>query len=179
MGNGKKKEWEGGPKPECPAVIEFKATLLEAVLILGANPGKVGTIRNDDSRHTAGLAVDIMLDSRDVLEKAVGDQIVQAVVNVHARMKWSDLIYTDWIGGAPYFFHIPGMPPYGGKNGMLKKNTTTKALGEQHINHIHIEWWDQNPKEWPAFANTTGFKTPLITELTKTPQWLVDYMKTI
>ena len=172
-------EWNGGVKSECPAIVELKAALLEAVPILGADPKKLGTVRNDNSRHTAGLAMDIMLDSRDMVEKLVADQIIEAVVNVHPKMRWSDLIYTDWNGGKPVYFHIPGMPPFGGPKGMLKKNPTSESLGSQHKNHIHIDWWAFNDKEWPPHASTKGFKTALVAELTKTPQWLVDYMKTI
>src|SRR5262245_8929691 len=123
-------EWTGGVKSECPAVKELRDALLSAVLLLAAEPSKIGTVRNDGSRHTAGLAMDIMLDSRDLVEKSVADSIIDAVVKTHAQMRWADLIYTDWNKGKPFHFHIPGMPPFGGPNGMLKKNPTSKKLGE-------------------------------------------------
>jgi hypothetical protein len=172
-------EWTGGIQSECPAVKELQAALLAAVPLLAADSRKIGTVRNDGSRHTAGLAMDIMLDSRDLVEKSVADNIITAVVKVHAQMRWADLIYTDWNGGKPIHFHIPGMPPFGGPKGMLKKNPTSKKLGEQHMNHIHIDWWAGNATKWPPHASTTGFKTALIAQLLQPPQWLVDYMQTI
>jgi hypothetical protein len=87
-------EWTGGVRSECPAVKELREALLSAVPLLAANPAKIGTIRTDGSRHTAGLAMDIMLHSRDATEKSVADDH-RAVVQVHAQMRWADLIYTD------------------------------------------------------------------------------------
>lgn len=172
-------EWSGGIKSECPAIAELKQALIEGVPILGADRRKLGTVRDDASRHTAGLAMDIMLDSRVLEEKSVADSIIDAVVAVHPRMRWADLIYTDWNDGTPFFFHIPGMPPFGGPKGMLKKNPTSVALGSQHKNHIHIDWWGFSSTDWPKHASTTGFKAGLVAELQKPPQWLVDYMKTV
>jgi hypothetical protein len=169
-------EWSGGIKPECPAIKELKAALLSAVPILANDPAKLGTVRNDASRHTAGLAMDIMLDSRDHIEKSVGDQIVDAVIKVHSQMKWYDLIYTDWVNGKPFYFHVPGLPPYGGPKGLLKKNPTSVKLGKQHENHIHIDWFAFNATKWPSQASTTGFQTALIAELQRPPKWLSDYM---
>jgi hypothetical protein len=54
-------------------------------------------------------------------------------------------------------FHILGMPRFRRK-GMLKK-TPRQKLGEEHVNHIHIDWWSGNATKWPAHASTTGFKT--------------------
>lgn len=169
-------EWNGGVMPECPAIKELKEALRSAVPLLSANPNKLGTVRNDSSRHTAGLAMDIMLDSRDPVEKSVADSIITAVINVHHSMKWYDLIYTDWENGKPVYFHVPGLPPFGGPKGMLKKNPTSAKLGKQHENHIHIDWFNLNAEKWPPQASTTGFKTALIGELQKPPQWLVDFM---
>jgi hypothetical protein len=170
-------EWLGRHMPESPAIAELKAALLAAVPLLRANPGKIGTTRPDGSRHDAGLAMDIMLDSRDAAEKTVADRIIDAVVEIHARMKWSDILYTDWNGSKASFFHIPGAPPFGGPNGMLKKNPNKNLkLGQDHINHIHIDWWTGNATMLPASANSTGFKTTLIAQLQKPPQWLSDYM---
>jgi hypothetical protein len=173
-------EWTGGVKSECPAVKELRDALISAVPLLAADPNKkIGTVRNDGSRHTAGLAMDIMLDSRDLVEKLVADDIIAALVKVHAQMRWADLIYTDWNNGKPSHFHIPGMPPFGGPKGMLKKNPTSKKLGEQHENHIHIDWWSGHPTVWSPHASTTGFKTALVAQIQQPPQWLVDFMRTM
>lgn len=76
-------EWTGGTNIECPAVKELRDALTVAVPLLAADPKKIGTIRNDGSRHTAGLAMDIMLDSRDSVEKSVADDIIAALVDLH------------------------------------------------------------------------------------------------
>ncbi|MGQ0541176.1 MAG: hypothetical protein ACT4O9_04905 [Blastocatellia bacterium] len=172
-------EWAGGVTSECPAIKELKEALLAGVSWLAADSSKIGTVRDDGSRHTAGLAMDIMLDSRDIVEKSIADDIIAAVVKLHSQMRWADLIYVDWNNGKPSYFHIPGMPPFGGPKGMLKKNPTSKKLGEAHKNHIHIDWWSGNKSKWPAHASTKGFKTALIAELQGPPQWLVDYMATV
>ncbi len=146
--------------------------------LLAANPGKIGTTREDGSRHDAGLAMDIMLDSRAPDEKTVADEIIEALIAIHDQMKWFDILYTDWKNSKPSFFHIPGMPPFGGPNGMLKKNPNGNLqLGLDHINHIHIDWWPgKGTTAWPPSAKTTGFKRALINELQKPPKWLSDYM---
>jgi hypothetical protein len=73
--------------PECAAIRELKAALFASNTIL--TPGKLGTTRPDGSRHDAGLAMDIMLDSRDVAEKPLADQLIDAFVTLHAKMKVS------------------------------------------------------------------------------------------
>ncbi len=160
-------EWKGGAQGECPALKELKEALIEGVPLLAANRTKIHTTRSDGSRHTAGLAMDIMLDSRVPAEKRVADQIIAALVKVHPQMRWADIIYTDWEGKKAVFFHIPGMPPYGGRKGMLKKNPTIPGLGAKHKDHIHVDWWGFNSKSWPAHARTTGFKTALVSALQK------------
>ena len=173
-------EWTGGHMMECPAIAELKSALLAGVPLLAAQPAKIGMTRPDGSRHDAGLAMDIMLHSQNMVEKLVADRIIEAIIKLHPKMKWSDILYTDWNGSSPVFFHIPGAWPFSGPKGMLKKNpNTNKKLGEEHINHIHIDWWTGDPKKLPASSNSRGFKTGLVAELLAPPQWLVDYMKTI
>ena len=172
-------EWTGGLRPECPAVQELRAALLAAVPQLAADPQKIGTVREDGSRHTAGLAMDIRLDSRVDWEKSSADVIVAALVKLHARMRWADLLYTDWSGGTPFHFHIPGMPPFGGPKGMLQKNPTSEQLGKQHENHVHVDWFSGSPTDWPPHASTTGFRGPLVAELQRPPEWLTTYMRTV
>ena len=171
-------EWTGGHMPECPAIAELKAALLATGTILTAD--KLGTTRPDGSRHDAGLAMDIMLDSRRIDEKPLADQIIAAVVKLHSRMRWSDILYTDWNATTPVFFHIPGAPPFGGPNGMLKKNPNHNLkLGMDHINHVHIDWWTGSATTLLPSSRATGFKDSLVQELQKPPQWLVDYVNSL
>lgn len=62
---------------ESPAVAELVRALRNAV---PECRGHLATIRHDGSRHTAGLAVDIMLDSRIAAQKAVADRIIEALI---------------------------------------------------------------------------------------------------
>ncbi len=173
-------EWAGGHMPECPAIIELKAALLAGLSGTLLTPAKLGTTRGDGSRHDAGLAMDIMLDSREIAEKAIADQIIEAVVNLHSIMKWSDILYTDWNGKTRLSFHIPGAPPFGGPNGMLKKNPNNNLkLAMDHLNHVHIDWWTGDATKLPPSSRTTGFKDRLVQELQSPPQWLTNYVKSL
>jgi len=155
-------EWTGGNMPECPAISELKQSLKMAVPHIWIGR----TTDTDGSRHQAGLAIDVMLHSKSPDQKQVADGIIDALVDEHAQMGWFDLIYTDWNGGRPSYFHIPGLPPFGGPNGMLKKNPAGVALGHQHENHFHVDWWPGgHPTAWPATAKNTGFKTALIIDI--------------
>jgi hypothetical protein len=170
-------EWTAGVQPESPAIRELKAALLEGVPLLSSQPYKLGTVRDDGSRHTAGMAMDIMLDSRDYVEKAVADAIIDALINTAGMMRWGNILYTDWPGAKPFFFTIGFMPPYGSGSGKPKKRKNGKeALGKAHIDHIHIDWFNFNPTKVSPHSQTTGFKTALVAELRRTPQWLTDYM---
>lgn len=170
-------EWTGGIQPECPAIAELRTALIEGVPLLAWQTGKIGTVRDDGSRHTAGVAMDIMLDSRVPEEKSSADQIIDALIAAAAQMRWGNILYTDWQSGKPAFFSIGFMPPYGSGTGTPGKRPNTNAsLGTDHINHIHIDWWGFDPAALPQHSRTTGFKTSLVAELVRPPKWLRDYM---
>jgi hypothetical protein len=163
-------------KTECPAVAELVSALRAVIPELrGAG---IGTVRNDGSRHTAGLAADIMLDSTNAYQKGMADEIIEALISLQSQMLWHDLIYTDWIANAsgpprPFYFHIPGGGGgYGGK--LLQKNPIDAAKGKAHENHIHIDWVDFSLRipndavyvyDWPRDARATGFATALMGRL--------------
>lgn len=81
----------------CPAVAELSYALQAVIPELQGNG--IGTIRNDGSRHTAGLAVDIMLDSTNEYEKMIADDIVAALIDMQSQIRWHDILYTDWLPG--------------------------------------------------------------------------------
>ena len=161
---------------ECPAVAELVGALRGVIPELrGAG---IGTVRNDGSRHTAGLAADIMLDSTDPYEKMIADDIIAALIDLQGQMRWHDIIYTDWVpaagGPRPFHFHIPGGGcGYGGR--LLVKNPLNNAvLGRAHQNHIHVDWVDFSLRiagdstfvyDWPADASRTGFRSSLQSRL--------------
>jgi hypothetical protein len=164
-------------RTECPAVAELVRALRDAIPELrGRN--RIGTVRSDGSRHTAGLAADIMLDSRDAYEKGIADDIIDALIRMHSQIRWHDILYTDWSDSdppRPFHFHIPGGG--GGYGGVpLRKNANNDvALGRDHENHIHVDWVDFSLRivphetefvyDWPADARATGFAAALTSAL--------------
>jgi hypothetical protein len=158
---------------ECPAVREVVRALKDAIPML-AEPGRIGTIRHDASRHTAGIAIDIMLNSRHSLEKRIADDIIAALIELHPLIRWHDILYTDWnVDGTPFHFSIPGSRVYGGT--LLTKNPNNDvALGREHENHIHVDWVDFSLRrpgdrilvyDWPPDAMCHGFAEALQSRL--------------
>ena len=159
----------------CPAVGELVRALQGVIPELRGNG--IGTIRNDGSRHTAGLAADIMLDSTDDYEKMIADDIIAAMIEMQPLIRWHDILYTDWLPGKPrrpFHFHIPGGGGgYGGQR--LKKNPNNNlALGRAHENHIHVDWVNFSLRipgdtvfvyDWPQDAKATGFAPALMNRL--------------
>ena len=161
---------------ECPAVAELVRALRSSVPLLSA-ASRIGTIRQDGSRHTAGLAVDIMLNSRDDAEKAVADSIIAMLISLQSQIGWHDILYTDWTAGnppTPFYFHIPGGGGgYGGRR--LEKNVNPDtALGREHENHVHVDWVDFSLRiqgdrvfvyDWPLDAKKTGFASAVMSAM--------------
>ncbi|MDO9711140.1 hypothetical protein [Paracraurococcus lichenis] len=158
---------------ESPAVAEVVKALRSAIPLLAA-PERIGTIRADASRHTAGLAIDIMLNSRAAYEKYLADEIIEALVDMQSDIGWHDILYTDWNpDGTPFHFSIPGSRIYQGD--LLKKNKNKdEALGRKHENHVHIDWVDFSLRlkgnnvlvyDWPPDAMKKGFGQKLFERL--------------
>jgi hypothetical protein len=159
----------------CPAVAELVRALQGVIPELRGNG--IGTIRQDGSRHTAGLAADIMLDSTKDYEKMIADDIIAALIDMQSLIRWHDILYTDWLPGnppRPFHFHIPGGGGgYGGQR--LNKNPNNNlALGRAHENHIHVDWVDFSLRipgdtvfvyDWPPDARSTGFASGLMNRL--------------
>jgi hypothetical protein len=161
---------------ECPALAELVHSLRSVIPELRGRG--IGTVRNDGSRHTAGLAADIMLDSRNEYLKGIADDIIDALIALQPQIRWHDLIYTDWVDNGsgqtvPSYFHIPGGGGgYGGRR--LQKNPVPAALGHDHENHIHVDWVDFSLRipgdrvfvyDWPHDARMTGFGPALTSRL--------------
>ena len=165
---------------ESPAVAELVRALRAVIPELRA--GGIGTIRQDGSRHTAGLAADIMLDSKNEYQKGIADDIIAALIDMQGQIKWHDILYTDWIpaaspGNPPraFHFHIPGGGGgYGGQR-LAKNPNNDVALGLAHENHIHVDWVDFSLRivphedvfvyDWPQDARSTGFAAVLMDRL--------------
>ncbi len=178
---------------ECPAIQELKAALrgvlpsVDLQTVVEKTPG---------TRHTSGIAMDIMLDMREPREYALANAVIAGLTDpaVYAAMRWSDLVYSAWDGSRIWHYHIRGAEYHGYAGVPLKPvdyNSDT-----DHEAHIHIDWVDfafknpepeyqVNPYQWTAAAKTTGFTTLLQAAIRKalvspsapswgdqTPAWL-------
>jgi hypothetical protein len=148
--------------PESPAIGEV------ADAIESSFPGITLFTTNNESpgtRHTSGLAIDIMLDSTKAAQRHLAEGMIAAFIKLNASMIWSDIIYTD--------YHIPaGRGGYGGTP--FKPNSYTQD--RRHFDHIHMDWVDFSlkntgaeylhiPYKWSEAAKTTGFTDALEKEL--------------
>jgi len=149
-------EWTGNKGVECPAVKELKLALKMAVPNIW-----VATIAGEESRHTAGLAMDVMLHSQSPAQKPVADAIIDALVSLAPQIGWYDLIYVDWdIDGMAFGFQMPYLSR--DKGTPLEKHRTDAGTTSDHKNHLHIDWWPgKGINKWPATANNSGFSTAL------------------
>jgi hypothetical protein len=148
--------------PESPSIGEV-ADVIErcfpGITLLTTNNASPGT------RHTSGLAIDIMLDSTRAETRSRAEGMIAAFIKLSAQMMWSDIIYTD--------YHIPsGRGGYGGRR--FKPNPYTQD--RRHFDHIHMDWVDfalknsgaqylRIPYQWSEAAKTTGFAGALGGEL--------------
>lgn len=149
--------------PECPAIEELANVLQSCfpkITLWTTNNESPGT------RHTSGLAIDIMLDVTRAKQRLLAHGIISALVNNWPAMKWSDLLYSDFDGSAISYFHIPAAGGYGGANGMLRRSPYTADT--RHGDHIHLDWVDFSlkntgaqysriPFKWSKAAETIGF----------------------
>ncbi|MGA2982932.1 MAG: hypothetical protein ABSG32_03915 [Terriglobia bacterium] len=162
-------------KNECPAVAELRRALQGVIPELRGNG--IGTIRQDGSRHTAGLAADLMLDSTNSYQKMIADDIIAALIDMQGQIRWHDILYTDWLPGnppKPFHFHIPGGGGGYGGTRLVKNPNKDVALGLAHQNHIHVDWVDFSLRipgdtvfvyNWPPDARSTGFAAGLMSRL--------------
>jgi hypothetical protein len=154
---------------ECPAIQELKVALrgvlpsVDLQTIAKKTPG---------TRHTSGIAMDIMLDMREPREYELANAVIAAVTDetIYSAMRWSDLIYSAWAGSGIYHYHIPGKEYHGYGGTPLKPNDYTADT--DHEAHIHIDWVDfakknpmpqylTDPYQWTSAAETTGFSAKL------------------
>jgi hypothetical protein len=169
----------GTLSPAISAMVALFRSELPGIRIGAWRSGSFQNGEMKPDRHTAGLAIDIMLDSRDDNEKAVADALIDAFIENHSTMQWYDMVYVDWSDeDTPFYFHIPGkVPLYSGK--LLERTPTSVAAGLAHRNHIHLDWCNYNDKasdpddvyNWPLEAQ----RAPFVGDLRKSFQ-LIDIL---
>jgi hypothetical protein len=161
--------------PECPAIAELADTLEKAfpdITLFTTNNVSPGT------RHTAGVAIDIMADVTKAEQRRRAHHIMNALVANWSALRWSDLIYSDFDGSSISYFHIPAAGGFGGPIGMLRRNPYTSDT--RHGDHIHLDWVDFSlkndgalaqriPYRWSDAAHTTGFAGQLASALAAAP----------
>lgn len=164
-----------GSREQCPAINE----LAEAIESVFPNITLLTTNNvTPASRHTVGLAIDIMLNVTTARERSLAHSMIDIFVARSALMLWSDLIYSDYDGHQISYFHIPARAGYGGPRGMLRRNPYT--ADQRHGDHIHLDYVDwslkttgaefqTNPYRWSDAARTTGFRDTLIADFRRLP----------
>jgi len=83
--------------PECPAIAELADTLERVfpdITLFTTNNVSPGT------RHTAGVAIDIMADVARTEQRTRAHHIMNVLVAQWSGMRWSDLIDSDYDGRA-------------------------------------------------------------------------------
>jgi hypothetical protein len=154
---------------ECPAVKELADTIaqvrpnLTLHSIAVASPG---------TRHTSGVALDIMLPEAD---RAWGNKLVDALIARYEAIRWSSIIYASrGRSGLNYYWVGAGKHGYSGD----RKTKRLYTQDTRHGDHIHIDWVDfnlkrtgaaynTNPYIWSEDAKTTGFGTQLSGDILK------------
>lgn len=164
--------------PESPAIAALADALeaaVPAVVLETTNNASPGT------RHTSGLAIDIMFDVTNTNQRQTAHAIIDVLVARHSRGKdalpsltWSDLIYSDYDGRTISYFHIPGLSGANGYGGtLLKRNPYTSDT--KHGDHIHVDWVDFSlknpmpeylhiPYKWSPAAERDEFRATLNTD---------------
>lgn len=149
------------PHEACPAAAElFRALRTNIPLLAGQYKERDGTMLDrlqlpsagGLTRHTAGLALDIVLFKSNPQERALAHHIFKLFLEYKHRINWLGLIYENTACN---------------QNGQPLSYTKD----DKHWTHIHIDWliWEQvewkdklvggTPTKipWPAVAHTTGF----------------------
>jgi hypothetical protein len=154
-----------GPRDACPAAAELHQVLRTNIPLLAGKYKEVNGKMLDRlqlpsesglTRHTAGLALDIVLFKSNPQERALAHHIFQLFLEYKHRINWLGLIYENTACN---------------QNGQPLSYTKDN----KHWTHIHIDWliwesvqWKDNivggtavKIPWPAVAHTTGFSAAI------------------
>jgi hypothetical protein len=161
--------------PESPAIKTLADALEQRfpnVVLFTTNNESPGT------RHTSGIAIDIMLDVTNSDSRGRAHSIIKSLIDLSNAMLWSDIIYSVYDGKNISYFHIPARGGFGGPKGMLQRNPYTADT--KHGDHIHVDWVDFSmknegneylriPYKWSAAAQKSDFSAALSAALTTIP----------
>ena len=128
------------------------------------------------TRHTSGIALDIMLHYANNSDYQIGRRIIAGLVHTFELMQWSSFIYTvrnqRTSSIKPVHFIVFGADGKGYDAPDRKKLKAYEWTAPDHENHIHIDWVNLNQKnpepiskKYPykitPEAERTGFELPL------------------
>jgi hypothetical protein len=124
------------------------------------------------TRHTSGIALDIMLNYKNPSDAAIGRRIMAGLVKNFEAMQWSAFIFTvrNPSSSAPVHFWVRGADGTGYGGHKLEAGNYTADT--RHEDHIHIDWvnfsmkntgatYATNPYKQPPSAQRTGFDAAL------------------
>lgn len=160
----------------CPAVRTLDLALRSSIPFLGgtyteANGTSLSRLQiSGNPRHQMGVCLDIILFSAPwsydksvdwQKEKALGENLVRAFVDLKDAMKWTEIIFQDRLFWEPEYYKYYG-------------------ADRKHFTHIHIDWMtnslkgkgkseDEIIKNSPQ-ANNTSFTAPLTARLDRINQ---------
>lgn len=86
--------------PEYPAISVLADTIQRCfpeITLFTTNSVSPGT------RHTADVAIDIMLDSINAGQRGRAEGMIAVFIKLHQKMLWSDIIFTN--------YHVPAGRP--------------------------------------------------------------------
>jgi hypothetical protein len=140
-----------------PAVATLMAALKDefpTVKLDAGNNIQPGT------RHTSGIALDIMLNYKKDADARIGRRIMAGLVKNFDAMQWSAFIFTvrNPSSGAPVHFWVRGADGtgYGGR----KLEAANYSADTRHEDHIHIDWVNFSMKNTGATYATNPYKQP-------------------
>jgi hypothetical protein len=130
------------------------------------------------TRHTSGIALDIMLNYKRDADARIGRRIMAGLVKTFDAMQWSAFIFTvrNPTGGGPVHFWVRGADGtgYGGRKLEAGKYTADT----RHEDHIHIDWVNFSMKNTGATYAVNPYRQPPSSQLTGFEAALKIFLKT-
>lgn len=130
------------------------------------------------TRHTSGIALDIMLNYKRDADARIGRRIMAGLVKNFEAMQWSAFIFTvrNPGSGGPVHFWVRGADGtgYGGR----KLKAGNYSADTRHEDHIHIDWVNFSMKNTGATYATNPYRQPPSSERTGFEAALKIFLKT-
>lgn len=130
------------------------------------------------TRHTSGIALDIMLNYKRDADARIGRRIMAGLVKNFEAMQWSAFIFTvrNPGSGGPVHFWVRGADGtgYGGR----KLEAGNYSADTRHEDHIHIDWVNFSMKNTGATYATNPYKQPPSSQRTGFEAALKIFLKT-